>query len=378
MSNDLANLSARATSEYAHKRYTPAAELYSQAVELQAEQNGEMAPQNADLLYAYGRCLYKAAVEKSDVLGGATKAEAGAEASKKRKADDIGEDNGARKKAKSEEPALETGNLQFEGDDEEWEEDDEDEDAAAEQNQEEEDDDFATAYEVLELARVLFERKLEAHTADDSAENDEETKARIIKESLSDIHDLQAEIHLESEQFTEAVNDARASLKYKEQLHSFESSAVAEAHFKLSLSLEFASKTVQPEPEGAEPTAPAQQVKVDEAGIKEATEQMKLAINSTKARLATLEASEGKQKDVTELKEVIAEMNERLQDLQQPPESLAAPKQDMAALIGGILGGASAEQSEELKKKLAEASAGATDLSSLVKKKVKKPEPDTK
>ena len=65
----LDDLKAQATLKYAVKDYNAAAELYSQATELQATINGEMAAENADLLYAYGRCLYHVAVANSDVLG---------------------------------------------------------------------------------------------------------------------------------------------------------------------------------------------------------------------------------------------------------------------------------------------------------------------
>src|SRR5256885_6737092 len=68
--DQLEDLIARATAAYAIKDYSPAAELYSQATELQAEMNGEMALENAELLYSYGKCLYFVAVSNSDVLGG--------------------------------------------------------------------------------------------------------------------------------------------------------------------------------------------------------------------------------------------------------------------------------------------------------------------
>lgn len=63
------HLRAEATLKYTMKDYDAAAEFYSQATELQAELNGELASQNADLLYQYGRCLYHVAVAHSDVLG---------------------------------------------------------------------------------------------------------------------------------------------------------------------------------------------------------------------------------------------------------------------------------------------------------------------
>src|SRR5436305_963427 len=69
-SGQLTDLVARATAKYAIKDYEPAAELYSQATALQAEINGEMALENAELLYSYGKCLYFVAVSNSDVLGG--------------------------------------------------------------------------------------------------------------------------------------------------------------------------------------------------------------------------------------------------------------------------------------------------------------------
>ena len=65
----LQDLIAQATALYSVKDYSPAAELYSQATELQDEVNGEMNPENADLLYSYGKCLYFVAVRNSEVLG---------------------------------------------------------------------------------------------------------------------------------------------------------------------------------------------------------------------------------------------------------------------------------------------------------------------
>ena len=65
----LDDLKARATLRYSVKDYDAAAELYSEATELQAELNGEMSSLNAELLYQYGRCLYHVAVKNSDVLG---------------------------------------------------------------------------------------------------------------------------------------------------------------------------------------------------------------------------------------------------------------------------------------------------------------------
>lgn len=66
----LADLCAKGTAQYAHKNYDEAADLYARASELQAELNGEMSPENAEILFLYGRSLFKVGQSKSDVLGG--------------------------------------------------------------------------------------------------------------------------------------------------------------------------------------------------------------------------------------------------------------------------------------------------------------------
>jgi len=66
----LADICAKATTQYAHKNYDEAADLFARASELQAELNGEMDPENAEILFLYGRSLFKVGQGKSDVLGG--------------------------------------------------------------------------------------------------------------------------------------------------------------------------------------------------------------------------------------------------------------------------------------------------------------------
>jgi HAT1-interacting factor 1 len=66
----LADLCAKGTAQYAHKNYEEASDTYARASELQAELNGEMSPENAEVLFLYGRSLFKVGQSKSDVLGG--------------------------------------------------------------------------------------------------------------------------------------------------------------------------------------------------------------------------------------------------------------------------------------------------------------------
>ncbi|PNY25784.1 NASP-like protein sim3 [Tolypocladium capitatum] len=78
----LADLSAKGTALYAHRNYEAATEVFSKASVLQAEINGETAPENADILFHYGRSLFKVGQSKSDVLGGPAAADNKAASSK--------------------------------------------------------------------------------------------------------------------------------------------------------------------------------------------------------------------------------------------------------------------------------------------------------
>jgi HAT1-interacting factor 1 len=66
----LADLCAKGAALYAHKNYEEAAECYAKAAEQQADINGEMSPENSEILFLYGRSLFKVGQSKSDVLGG--------------------------------------------------------------------------------------------------------------------------------------------------------------------------------------------------------------------------------------------------------------------------------------------------------------------
>lgn len=115
-----------------------------------------------------------------------------------------------------------------------------------------------------------------------------------------------------------AINDCRASLRYKEELYPPESEVLAEAHFKLSLALEFASVTTTAE----EDAAGAGPKPVDEELRKEAAAELEKAIVSTKLKLdakevdlAMLHAPEDNdltRKQIVEVKELIADMEQRV------------------------------------------------------------------
>ena len=313
----LVELIAQATLKYSIKDYNAAAEVYSEATELQAELNGEMSPKNADLLYAYGRCLYHVAVSRSDVLGSKVAGEQTARPSKKQRGKATnGESSGAgavdaqnrvaeeivtkvvEERSGGDEPTDQTASgerpyFHITGD-ENFDDSEEDEDGEGSDAEgaavEEEEDDFVNAYEVLDLARILLLRRLEDTevTRGKGKTTTESEDVKQIKERLSDTHDLQAEISLEGERFPIAVEDLKAALALKQELFPKDSSLIAEAHYKLSLALEFSSVT-QPKGEGDENGA-GKEAHVDEAMREEAAKEMEAAIESCKLRISREEA----------------------------------------------------------------------------------------
>jgi HAT1-interacting factor 1 len=407
----LDTLKAQATQQYSLKNYSAAAELYSEAAEVQDEINGEMSPENAELLYHYGRCLYHVAVQNSDVLGGKV-ASSEEPKRKKRKVVKSEEGNGEGSSSTaagsssligdaiksgeaslpSEKPTTDATSkpfFQITGD-ENWtdsEDDGEGDDAdagAGEGGEEEEgdDDDFAVAYEILDMARVLLARRIEAvRSASGSA-----SEIRQLEERLADTHDLQAEISLENERFADAINDTRDALTLKLHLYPRESSLVAEAHFKLSLALEFASVTsIEPSADDDPNSAPTGVV--DEKMRAEAASEMEKAIESCTLRMekesATLpsltpEKAADLRKNLVDIKEMITDMKQRLVDLRGPATSLSGLNQASFSggandldgdAIRGVLGALLGESKSGQKKILEEATQNAHDLTGLVKKK---------
>ncbi|KAJ5101477.1 hypothetical protein NUU61_003699 [Penicillium alfredii] len=397
--DQLDDLITRAAAKDATKDHNSASELYSQATELQAELNGELSSDNADLLYAYGKSLYNVAVSKSDVLGSKVAGEPQVQPSSAPSAnaksagstpagDNLAKDaitsamakNATSTKGEStdSEATQSKPYFQFTGDENFVDSDSEEENG--ELAGDEDEDDFANAFEVLDLARILYLKKL------DIVEESQQGKGKStelpgdvkhIKERLADTYDLQAEISLEAERFNDAVTDLRTALDLRYALFPFEDPSVAECHYKLSLALEFAS--VHRQDEGEEDSEEGN--KVDEEMRKEAASQMERAIESCKVRMTQEEKKLGVEQHMDEdkataakrkianVKEIIADMEQRLIDLRRPPVSIEQKDQGSEAMLKGILGQIVGQSPTDQKARLDAVTKEATDLSGLVRRK---------
>ncbi|KAA8650016.1 SHNi-TPR domain-containing protein [Aspergillus tanneri] len=396
----LEKLIERAAAKDAIRDFDSAAEIYSEATELQAKLNGELSLDNADLLFSYGKALYNVAISKSDVLGskvaGETQSQSQSEPAQVELSsgptstgDNLIQDAVTRGLA-SKEP-LQGGTLpvqaknkpffQFSGDenfdDSDTEGDEDDKETAG---VDEDEDDFANAFEVLDLARILYHKKL---TAIDDASGKGKSAAlpsiiRHIKERLADTYDLQAEISLEAERFVDAIADLRAALDLRQTLFSVEHPSVAECHYKLSLALEFGS--VQRRNDNSESDNNSQR-QFDEQMRKDAATQMEKAIESCRIRMSqeqkklnsenSLDEDKGAamRRRIANVKDIIADMEQRLIDLRHQPVSLEDSDGENEAVLKGILGQIMGQSPAEQKDRLETVTKEANDLSAFVKRK---------
>jgi HAT1-interacting factor 1 len=122
--------------------------------------------------------------------------------------------------------------------------------------------------------------------------------------------------------FPGAVVDFRAALAHKQELYPEESEIIAEAHFKLSLALEFASITrTKDESEEAANITEAE-THVDQGMRDEAVKELEAAINSTRLKLQNKEVelastsspddNEVTRAQIAEVKEIVTEMEGRV------------------------------------------------------------------
>ncbi|ETW78788.1 hypothetical protein HETIRDRAFT_410739 [Heterobasidion irregulare TC 32-1] len=358
---------------FALKKYEHAVDHYATALELMTTKHGEDAPEMADVYFAYGKALLENAIAQSSVLG--------------KEQTEEGPDGTEAEDAAAKKGAI----LSFSGDAEDV------EDAAvdlfaeasravAEEEREEEEeegaegaepeDDFNAAWEVLDLARTIYDRQ-----------KDEDEEVRL---KLADTYITLGDVSLETEKFEQAITDYTAALSLKTDLLPLSSRQIAEAHYKLSMVLDLTSGrladaimhaqralesvdarlselkegltgTLKP----AEVPTPAEDVKVDTKGKGKATGAKlvrdDLVQNMSRAQI------EAEVKDLSELREDLAL---KVDELKSSPNDSHASAPELAARA----------LDEELRAGLTGASLAGTkplpvnDLTTMVKKKKKAPD----
>ncbi|KAG7660776.1 uncharacterized protein J8A68_005738 [[Candida] subhashii] len=362
-SPEITKLISEGSRAYSSKDYDLASEKYGEACEkYSGEHEGS---EDADLLFLYGKAIFQSAVSKSEVFGGA-----GASASKTNGDSDAeGDEEGEAEKDEDDQfqfydaEPIEGDNEEDEqgseedGDEgpqmaEEDDEDDEPETTKGDDNKnegqdEEEQSEFEIAWEILDLTRNLLEEKLEGLNKGDLTppyildKNASITNEYVVVlQKLSEVYDILGEVSLETENFPQAAIDLKKCLDLRLELYKSSNSLISESHYKLALALEFCGD--------------------DSESKSKAQEQIKLAIDSVKARNQD-ETNEDRTKDNEEM---IQELEAKYVDLGN--DELKA----QADMIKGLLGQVTSEASSGPQEGSSSATA-INNLTSMVKKKTK-------
>ncbi|KAI9473926.1 MAG: hypothetical protein EXX96DRAFT_621554 [Benjaminiella poitrasii] len=310
---------------YDNKYYDESVSRLGEACQLLDEANGDLDPANGDAYFMYGKALLQLAIQQNNVLGQSAQASA----SKVEEQQEIAKEQ----EVESKNPLFQLNAVpDFSNTAEE--ENDEEEEEGDDENAE---DDFESAWDILDVARVIFEKG-----------EDKETKLK-----LADVHLCLGDVSLETEKFNEALVDYEKAIEIKQSVLEDNDRELAEAHYKYALALEFSTE------------------KSDQA-----VPELKKAVEVLKKRLEALESNEnskgkgkGKETDLSkgasdeikEIKEIIPDIELKIEEL----TSRQATEKEAEALLKAML----SQNSSTISAKDISASTPINDLSTLVKRK---------
>ncbi|KAL1931867.1 hypothetical protein VTP01DRAFT_8923 [Rhizomucor pusillus] len=321
-------LSEEGSRAYSLGEYEICISKLGEACQLLDSLYGELAKESGDAYFLYGRALLQSAIQRNSVLGQSGQ-EQQPPAVQQQATDTKNKD--ARFQFEDEAPAEEE---EEEEEEKQQEKEEEEGEAPAEEAEE---DDFETAWDVLDVARVIFEKG-----------EDKESKLK-----LADVHLCLADLSAETEKFSEALVDYKKALDIKHEVLSEDDRQLAEAHYKYALALEFVpNESVKA---GPEIQKAIDVLKKRKAALEE--------IDQGKGKGKATEADTDTSKEIAELGELIPEMELKLEELTTRQNTEKEAEKLLRSLLGGSqLGSASAQQQID--------QSAVNDLTMKVKRKV--------
>jgi len=159
-------------------------------------------------------------------------------------------------------------------------------------SQEAEDDDdpsnLQLAWEMLELAKVVYVKQIEAAAADDKPE---------LEDKLCETYMILGEVSLENENYPQSEEDLLICLRMRQNSQSADSRCIAETHYQLGIAQGFHMK------------------------YEEAIENLNDAISVLETRIKNLknktESQDSIEKEVSELEALIPEIKEKITDTKE-------------------------------------------------------------
>ncbi|WWD01036.1 hypothetical protein V866_007974 [Kwoniella sp. B9012] len=207
------------------KQWEEGVNKYGEALDLMRQLVGEFDPVMAPLLLSYGKALYELAFSQQGVMG---KEEGSKEA-----------DEAVRQGTLEEAPSK-NGNFVFSADpSSDNEEENQDagpstsaQTAEGQEDEDEPEDDYNAAWEVLDVARTIYQKIIEGKSNDKEGVKED-------KLNLADCYLALGDVSCETENFPQAVQDYTSALSIQSTLLPPSSRILASTHYQLATVLEF-------------------------------------------------------------------------------------------------------------------------------------------
>jgi len=231
--------------------YNAAVESFAQGVELMGRVYGETAAECSEAYFYYGKGLLEVArLERGVIEGGeededeadesADSVDGEQEEEKEREDQAAGEDDkkegdhmkgkeGDEKTEEEEAEPKEDGNESIASNDEGPSQDKDAKDKdETEQEEEEDPSSLQLAWEILELAKICFQKQSDALDAQDP-------KRLNVELRLAETYQMLGEASIENENYQQAVDDLMSCLRRRQELLPEDSRSIAETHYQLGV-----------------------------------------------------------------------------------------------------------------------------------------------
>ncbi|KAF8523009.1 hypothetical protein JB92DRAFT_2885752 [Gautieria morchelliformis] len=336
---------------YAIQNFEQAVEHYATALELMTNKHGDASPACVDIYFAYGKALLENAIAQNSVLGkeetsaalqgdddGTKASGSGLNASDARihfGEDAIFENDNKVLEIRETDREEQTVDLFAEATNMLAEDHDDDENAESGDDEEgdgEPEDDFNAAWEVLEVARSLYEAQ---------TNSDDEAKLK-----LADTYIALGDVSLETEKLEQAVSDYNAAVTLKSNLLPLSSRQIAEVHYKLCIVYDMTAGRLAHAIEHARKAEASVQARLDEITSRLKTVSTmnsaevkvdlkgkgKATSNRIGAELSLDELSEAQlEVEVKELQQLLEDVSLKIEELKSSPDIAESSVPDLVA-----------------------------------------------
>ncbi|WWC69166.1 uncharacterized protein I206_103102 [Kwoniella pini CBS 10737] len=323
------------------KQWEEGVNKYGEALDLMRQLVGEFDAAMAPLLLSYGKALYELAFSQQGVMG---------KEEPTKEADDATVQGGSED--------AKTGKFVFSDDEVQPEEENEAGPSNSNQppegddgdEEEEPEDDYNAAWEVLDVARTIYQKITEGKNDDEAKED---------KLNLADCYLALGDVSCETENFPQAVQDYTSALSLQSILLPSSSRILASTHYQLATVLEFTPNKRQ---------EALQYVEKSLSGFKERLTQLKGNGEISEEVKGLNEKEKEKEKEIKDVESLIGDLEVKIEELKSTPQENDLISESINHLLGqNQFGSTNTTTSNKLKEE--EESKPVNDLTSMVKKK---------